>query len=157
MALKIPFKEWDQISIESYKVILEEVRLMFEAGIAETVSVTDKTSKFLIGFLTFLFATCALIFIKYPIINAAWLTFFASAINSIYGVWIIRTRNGFSSGLKLDNITTKDIDNPKFTLEEKGKIIYLNTIKAYSIKIEGIIEDNSVRSKNYNLFIYSTT
>jgi len=156
MSVKLPFEEWDQISLEAYKEMLNEVRLGFEAAISETISVTDKTTKFLIGFLTFLFATSALVFMKYPLSTTTWLIYCASAANSFFGAWIIRARLGYSSGLHIENIATKDFDNIDFTLAEKEQLVYFNLIKAYKLKVDGIIDDNNERSKSYNLFMFCT-
>ncbi len=156
MSNHLPFTEWDSLPLESYKLILAELKERFESEISEVVSVTDKVTKYTIGFLTFLFATSVYVLAKYSINEMTWVFFILSAANAGYGVWIVSAREGFSSGLVADNILTDDFDSTDFTALEKERLSYLNAIKAYGIKIDGIKDDNKKRAGKYNIFLIAT-
>ena len=150
---KLPFEEWDSLPIESYKIILSEIKERFNSQIAEIISVTDKTTNYTIGFLSFLFGTSAFIFTKYQLDTLTWILFVLSAINTLYGVSIVKGRKGFSAGLIADNILTNDFDDPEF---DKERLAYFNILKSYQIKIDGIAEDNEHRAGKYNIFLTCT-
>jgi hypothetical protein len=144
--IKSLLPEWEKLPVSSFELILIECKESLKSQIDEVISVTEKTTKYALGFLSFFFAVSVLVFIKRDI-SCSHLLILALSSYIIYLAHnIITKRSGHEQGLLPENIITNDFNSIDFTDDDKIRLSYLNAIEAYNIKIKEIIIDNKLRA-----------
>ncbi|RZL38921.1 MAG: hypothetical protein EOP00_28155 [Pedobacter sp.] len=154
--MDFPVKDWEFIPIAVYKALLAETKERFTTIPDETVSVTEKSIKCLLGYLTFFLAVGVFLFSNHYTIS--WWIFLslilASTLVILRGYKIIKLRPSHITGLLPENVLSSDFEGEiDFTHEEKEKLYYLNAIKTYNQKIIEGTEDNNERAEKYDSFL----
>ena len=156
-AKQMPFEEWDKLPIEVYEITLTENKEYFNDQLSEVKSVTEKTTKFIIGYISLFFAISAFVYAKSKIDCSHYFLFFFSLLDIILAAQIIMGRKGHISGFAVQQIMNKDFDDSKKYKDiEKRRLIYYNILEALKTKTDEIIVLNKERAYMYNWFIILT-
>jgi hypothetical protein len=154
-----PVADWEIVPVDVYVALFAEVKERFDVITEETVSVTEKSIKCLLGFITYYFGVGVFLLKEHYVIN--WPIYMIITICSglvIYqGYKVIRLRPSHTTGLLPENVLSKDFNSDSgFNDDEKIRLFYYNAIKTYSQKIEEGTEDSSKRADKYDKFLRYT-
>ncbi|QJD97181.1 hypothetical protein HH214_15535 [Mucilaginibacter robiniae] len=157
--MSFPVADWEIIPLEIYKPLLSEVKERFNVVAQETESITDKSIKCLLGFITYYFGVGVFLISNHYSIN--WLIYvtitFAATIVVYKGYRLITLRPSHTVGLLPENVLTQDFEqNTGFDDVEKERLFYYNAIKCYVLKIQEGTDDTSKRALVYDKFLRLT-
>jgi hypothetical protein len=140
-SFSFPVADWEFLPLDVLKTIHIEVKEYFQSQLDETISVTTKTTQYIIGFLSYLFAVSVFILSKLNPTPFLYILYGLSTVDVLLASLIIMGRKGHESGLRTENILTADFDDhTNFNDSEKEKLAYYNMIKSNENKIEEIIK-----------------
>jgi len=122
---------WRAIPLTVYESTLSEVKESFLDKITETVSITDKSIKILVGFITFISAI-GLYFVKNHAQTGSYVIFGLLSVANI-GVtfWNIKGHILIPSGTTPQYVLTSNFNSSEITDIDKQKLFYKNLIEQY--------------------------
>lgn len=149
---EIPVLEWHLLNNETLKGVLGEVKEAHKDKLEEMQSITDKSIKMLIAFVTVISAI-GLNFSQHNASSTAYICFgILSAINVGLLFWNLKGHYTIGSGNTPNYILTKDFDRQDLTPEVKEKLLYKNLIEQYW-NSTCTMKDNN----NNRIFFYDVT
>lgn len=145
---EIPIVKWQELPVNVYEKVLMEVKISFEDQISNTYTITDRSLKGLIFFLSFL-SGIGLYYFKYHANICIVLFFCAASIINIFNLYSnIKGRNGVSPGMLPNHILTKDFDKD-WDDEKKEKLLYKNLVEQYWNAANRMEDANKKRIHSY--------
>ncbi len=146
-----PISDWGKVEDKVYEFTFEQAKERFNESMSVSEDITNKSTKLLIGFASFVTAAFGVSFkVQVPI----WLmivVIIAYIIDLLLIIYLLRNKFLPFRGDMPDESFVTQIDDPEIckTQEEQIKLVYYHSLKRYNKKIIYIDKINEKRASVY--------